>query len=309
MAVSGTSTPAQRLSASWLMVLATLLFAGMGVCVKQASAEAATAEVVFFRGFVGAVMIGALAWRQRLPLRTSVPRQHFWRSVAGVSALSLWFYSIGHLPLATAVTLNYMSSVWMGVILIALQLWRRWRKAPHRPLHPMILLAVLVGFLGVALVLRPTIQRDQWLAGLVGLLSGGLSAWAYLQVAALGRSGEPEHRVVFYFSLFGTLVGLALMGIVHLGQQQPWIAPSLATWGWLLGIGVFATLAQLAMTRAYALGQPLAMASLQYLGIVHAFVLGVWLFGDPVHGLAIVGTVLIVVAGVTASRLGNTIRD
>jgi len=51
------------------------------------------------------------------------------------------------------------------------------------------------------------------------------------------------------------------------------------------------------------------MASLQYLGIVHAFVLGVWLFGDPVHGLSIVGTLLIVLAGVTASRLGNTIRD
>lgn len=302
-------TVAGRLSATWLMVLATVLFAGMGVCVKQASSEVTTAEVVFFRGLVGALMIGALAWHRKLPLRTRVPRQHFWRSVAGVSALSLWFYTIGHLPLATAVTLNYMSSVWMGVFLITLQLWRRWRQVAYRPIHPALMLAVLVGFAGVALVLRPTIQRDQWLAGLIGLISGGLSAWAYLQVAALGRSGEPEHRVVFYFSAFGTLVGLGLMGIVHLGRAQPWIAPSLPTWGWLLGIGVFATLAQLAMTRAYALGQPLAMASLQYLGIVHAFVLGVWLFGEPVHALSIVGTVLIVLAGVTASRLGNTLRD
>lgn len=302
-------TAAGRLSAPWLMVLATVLFAGMGVCVKQASSEVTTAEVVFFRGFVGALMIGALAWRHKLPLRTKVPRQHFWRSVAGVSALSLWFYTIGTLPLATAVTLNYMSSVWMGVFLIALQLWRRWRQVAHRPIHPALLLAVLVGFIGVALVLRPTLQRDQWFAGAVGLVSGGLSAWAYLQVASLGRAGEPEHRVVFYFSAFGTLVGLALMGIVHLGNDQPWVAPSLSTWGWLLGIGVFATLAQLAMTRAYALGQPLAMASLQYLGIVHAFVLGVWLFGEPVHLLSIVGTVLIVVAGVAASRLNARVKD
>lgn len=302
-------TVAGRLSAPWLMVLATVLFAGMGVCVKQASSEVTTAEVVFFRGFVGALMIGALAWRHKLPLRTKVPRQHFWRSVAGVSALSLWFYTIGTLPLATAVTLNYMSSVWMGVFLIALQLWRRWRQAAHRPIHPALLLAVLVGFIGVALVLRPTIQRDQWFAGAVGLVSGGLSAWAYLQVASLGRAGEPEHRVVFYFSAFGTLVGLALMGIVHLLKGQPWVAPSLGTWGWLLGIGVFATLAQLAMTRAYALGQPLAMASLQYLGIVHAFVLGVWLFGEPVHLLSIAGTVLIVVAGVAASRLNTRVKD
>ncbi|WP_233584980.1 DMT family transporter [Aquabacterium soli] len=301
-------TVAGRLSATWLMVLATVLFAGMGVCVKLASSEVTTAEVVFFRGLVGAIMIGALAWRQRLPLRTKVLRQHFWRSVAGVSALSLWFYTIGHLPLATAVTLNYMSSVWMGVFLITLQLWRRWRKVPHRAIAPALLVAVLVGFIGVALVLRPTIQREQWLAGLLGLISGGLSAWAYLQVASLGRSGEPEHRVVFYFSAFGTLAGLALMGIVHLGNEQPWASPSLATWGWLLGIGVFATLAQLAMTRAYALGQPLAMASLQYLGIVHAFVLGVWLFGEPVHLLSIVGTALIVLAGVWASRSASSLR-
>ena len=307
--MNATGTVAGRLSAPWLMVLATVLFAGMGVCVKQASSEVTTAEVVFFRGFVGALMIGALAWRHKLPLRTKVPRQHFWRSVAGVSALSLWFYTIGTLPLATAVTLNYMSSVWMGVFLIALQLWRRWRQVTHRPIHPALLLAVLVGFIGVALVLRPTLQRDQWFAGAVGLVSGGLSAWAYLQVASLGRAGEPEHRVVFYFSAFGTLVGLMLMGIVHLGKDQPWVAPSLGTWGWLLGIGVFATLAQLAMTRAYAMGQPLAMASLQYLGIVHAFVLGVWLFGEPVHLLSIAGTVLIVVAGVAASRLNARIKD
>ena len=302
-------TAAGRLSASWLMVLATVLFAGMGVCVKQASHEVTTAEVVFFRGFIGTLMIGALAWRHKLPLRTEVPRQHFWRSVAGVSALSLWFYTIGHLPLATAVTLNYMSSVWMGVFLIALQLWRRWRQVPYRSIEPALLVAVLVGFIGVALVLRPTIQRDQWLAGLLGLISGGLSAWAYLQVASLGRSGEPEHRVVFYFSVFGTLAGLALMGIVHAANTQPWVMPSAPTWGWLLGIGVFATLAQLAMTRAYAQGQPLAMASLQYLGIVHAFVLGVAIFGDPVHLLSIVGAGLIIAAGISASRLSRSIRD
>ena len=43
---------------------------------------------------------------------------HFWRSLSGVIALSLWFYSIGKLPLATAMTLNYMSSVWMALFLI-----------------------------------------------------------------------------------------------------------------------------------------------------------------------------------------------
>lgn len=300
---------ASKLSAAWMMVLATVLFAGMGLCVKKASAEVTTAEVVFCRGLVGAVIMLVLAWAQRVPLRTELPRQHLWRGVAGVSALSLWFYAMAHLPLATAVTLNYMSSVWMAVFLMLRQLWRRWHDTPHRPIPLPLLAAVLLGFVGVAMVLRPTLQRDQWLEGLAALLSGMLAAWAYLQVVALGRSGEPEQRVVFYFSVFGTLVGLILMGGRALSQAYVWTSPSLSGWAWLLGIGLFATLAQLAMTRAYAHGQPLAMASLQYLGIVHAFVLGVWFFDEPVYAVSVVGTVLIVVAGIAANRFGGTMRD
>ena len=82
------------------------------------------------------------------------------------------------------------------------------------------IIAVALGFLGVIAVLRPSINEDQWLAALLGMGAGAMSAIAMLQIRQLGRIGEPEYRVVFYFSLFGTLVGLALMGIVHLGQQQ-----------------------------------------------------------------------------------------
>jgi S-adenosylmethionine uptake transporter len=296
-------------SAAWMMVLATVLFAGMGLCVKKASTQVSTAEVVFFRGLVGALIMGALALARRLPLRTDVPRQHLWRGVAGVSALSLWFYAIAHLPLATAVTLNYMSSVWMAVFLMLRQAWLRWRQQAYRKVPPVLLAAVVLGFVGVALVLRPTLQRDQWFEALMALLSGMLSAWAYLQVAALGRSGEPEHRVVFYFSVFGTLVGLGLMASRYLVGPHALPTPTPEGWAWLLGIGLFATVAQLAMTRAYARGQPLAMASLQYLGIVHAFVLGVWLFDEPLHALSVAGTALIVVAGIAANRLGSRIKD
>ena len=297
-----------KVSAAWMMVLATVLFALMGVCVKQASAEVTTAEVVFFRGLVGALMVGGMAWAQRLPLRTNVPRQHLGRGLAGVSALTLWFYAIGHLPLATAVTLNYMSSVWMAAFLMLRQAWRRWHRVPHRAMPGGLLAAVMLGFVGVGLVLRPTLERDQWLEAAIGLVSGMLSAWAYLQVAGLGRSGEPEHRVVFYFSVFGAVAGLGMMAATHLSGHQAWASPTPQGWAWLLAIGVFATVAQLAMTRAYARGQPLAMASLQYLGIVHAFILGIWFFGEAAHGVAIVGTGLIVLAGVAANRLGRDLK-
>ena len=300
---------ASRQSAAGLMVIATLLFAAMGVCVKKASVEVSTGEVVFFRGLVGAVMMALLAWSQRLSLATTVPQLHLWRGFAGVSALTLWFYAIAHMPLSTAVTLNYMSSVWMAVFLGLRLAWRRWRGLPGKSIPPSLLLAVAVGFAGVALVLRPTLQRDQWLEGLLGLASGMLSAWAYLQVASLGRTGEPEHRVVFYFSLFGTVAGLLISLVMASTGQGGWHQPSSMGWVWLLGIGGFATLAQLAMTRAYARGQALVMASLQYLGIAHAFVLGVWLFDDPVNPLSLVGMALIVLAGIAATRSSSVIKD
>lgn len=288
--------------------MATVLFACMGVCVKKASAEVSTAEVVFFRGFVGAVMMAALAWTQGLELRTKVPKLHLWRGFAGVSALTLWFYAIAQLPLATAVTLNYMSSVWMAVFLVLRLLWRRWQGQPSKQIPWTLLLAVLVGFAGVTLVLRPTLQRDQWLEGALGLASGLLAAWAYFQVASLGRAGESEHRVVFYFSLFGAVAGLCMgLGMLTTGHQV-WHNPSPQGWAWLLGIGSFATLAQLAMTRAYAQGQTLVMASLQYLGIAHAFILGVWLFDDPINPGALVGMTLIVLAGIGATRSSSALK-
>jgi len=307
------------------MVLATVLFACMGVCVKLASAHFGTAAVVGMRGFVGAVLMAAIAWGTGTSLRTSVPRLHVQRGVSGVLALSLWFYCIGHLPLATAVTLNYMSSVWIAVFLIGQVAWarRRGRVDHHgRSVDPRLVAAIAVGFAGVALVLHPTLARDQLGAGVVGLVSGVLAAMAYVQVTALGRAGEPEVRVVFYFSLMGTVLGAGLGAIeawakvaagpasmaTHTGTAQTLQAlraladiPLLA-WAELIGVGAFATIAQLLMTRAYARGSMLVNASLQYLGIVHASLLGMWLFQEHLGLDSLLGMALIVGAGMAATR-------
>lgn len=281
------------------MVLATVLFALMGVCVKLASVHFSTPLIVFVRGLVGVVVVGVLAWTQAAQLRTRVPMLHLRRGLAGTTALALWFYTMAHLPLATAVTLNYMSSVWMAVFLVgAALLWGQGRVDRR------LVLAVLVGFAGVALVLQPTLQREQWAAGLVGLISGMLSAVAYLQVRELGRAGEPEVRVVFYFSLVGALAGLLACWVFGAARaDRPYADLPTSAWAELLGVGVFATVAQLAMTRAYALGRALVNANLQYLGIVHAFLFGVLLFDEPVSLLALVGVALIVAAGVASTRL------
>ncbi|MEK6668144.1 MAG: DMT family transporter [Pseudomonadota bacterium] len=295
-----------RRSPYWQMALATVLFACMGVCVKLASEHFGTAAVVGMRGFVGAAMMAAIAWGTGTSLRTSVPRLHLQRGLSGVLALSLWFYCIGHLPLATAVTLNYMSSVWMAVFLIGQMAWARHQGRDGRQVDPRLVAAIAVGFAGVALVLHPTLARDQLGAGVVGLVSGMLAAVAYVQVTALGRAGEPEVRVVFHFSLMGTVLGAGL-GVVEAWAQGTPHADALAdipamAWAELIGVGAFATIAQLLMTRAYARGSMLVNASLQYLGIVHASLFGMWLFHEHLGPGSVLGMLLIVGGGMAATR-------
>jgi S-adenosylmethionine uptake transporter len=156
--------------------------------------------------------------------------------------------------------------------------------------------AAILGFVGVVLVLRPTIEQGQILGGVLGLLSGMISALGYLQVAALGRAGESESRIVFYFSIGGAIGGAAIAAAV-----TGWHAHSVVGIGLLLAVGVLATVAQLLLTRAYARGNTLVNASLQYLGIAFSYLYGVVLFDDHVTWGGALGMVAIVGAGVLAS--------
>jgi S-adenosylmethionine uptake transporter len=281
------------------MVGAALAFTLMSVCVKLASAQYGAGEIVLYRSLVGlALMAFVLRWRG-IGWRTRVPAMHFWRSLSGTTALCLWFYAIGGLPLATAITLNYMSSVWIALFLIGgAVLLGPARGGPAGGIDGRLVAAVLGGFAGVALILRPTIEHEQLWHGLMGLLSGLLSAVAYLQVTALGRVGEPGERVVLFFSATGVVAGAglaALAGGLH--------AHDLRGVALLLTIGILATAGQWLMTLAYATGATLGVAALQYLGIVFGFAFGVWLFDDPVTTLSLAGMALIIGAGVTATLL------
>jgi S-adenosylmethionine uptake transporter len=280
-----------------LMIGATLLFATMSMCVKFASTSYGTGEIVFYRGIVGAAMIALITRTSGETLRTRLPSMHAWRSLTGVSALGLWFYAIGELPLATAVTLNYMSPIWMALLLIGGSVLIGGGRVDTR-----LVCTVLVGFAGVVCILQPTMEPHQLWGGLMGLLSGLLAAMAYLQVTALGRAGEPDARIVFYFS-----VGSIGAGGLETSFISGWHAHTLQGLGALLAMGVLATLAQLLMTRAYRTGGTLVVASLQYLGIAWSLLYGVLLFDDPVTGLALLGMGLIAMAGIAAARLRQSV--
>jgi S-adenosylmethionine uptake transporter len=296
--LTGPDATGARLRAQLLVLGASLLFATMGVCVKLASVRYAAGEIVFYRGLVGMLFAYAVARSRGTTLRTSVPAMHFWRSLCGVLALSLWFFSIGGLPLATAVTLNYMSSVWMALFLLGGAVLLGSAQVDGR-----LVAAVLVGFGGVALVLRPTVADDQLWHALAGLLSGMLAALAYLQVTALGRRGEPEARIVFYFALGGVAAGAVATAFSGFSAHN-WPGAAL-----LLAVGLLATTAQLMITRAFAIGSALSNAGLQYSGILFAALYGVVLFGERLSWTALAGMLLIVLAGLVSTWLSRLPRD
>ena len=277
------------------MILASLFFATMSVCIKYAAPHFDTFELVFYRGLIGMAFMAMLCKAQNVPLRTQIPMMHVWRSVIGVASLSAWFYAIAHLPLATAMTLNYMSGVWVAAFLIGgtLVMGRVQDIGRQGPL----VLTVIAGFSGVVMILRPTIEQNQLFAGVIGLLSGFGAALAYMQVAALGRLGEPESRTVFYFSVGTTVVGG--VAILFTGAS-PWSWPNAL---WLLPIGVLAALGQLSMTMAYTKGSTLVVANLQYSGIVFAALYGLFLFGDQIPWIGWAGMLLIVASGIAATAL------
>lgn len=283
------------MQALW-MLLASLLFATMGVCIKFASTHFNSFEVVFYRGLIGLVFMTVLMRLRRVSMATPVPAMHLWRSAVGTTALTTWFFSIAALPLATAMTLNYMSSVWIAAFLVGGSLLMQRQGEPIHNQGP-LLLSVLAGFAGVAMMLRPTMADNQLFGGLLGLLSGIFSALAYLQVSALSKAGEPETRTVFYFSLGATLVGA--VGMLLMGTS-PWNGPH--AW-WLLPIGLLAVLGQLCMTRAYASGATLVVANLQYMGIVFAGLYSILIFDDQLPLLGWAGMGLIIASGIVATML------
>jgi S-adenosylmethionine uptake transporter len=281
------------------MLFAAFMFSIMGVCVKFASALYPVAEIVMYRGAIGAAVLAAMILLRGGSFRTSLPWHHAWRGAVGVTALWMWFYAIGRLPLATGMTLNYMAPIWIAAILFVAG-WRRGRL----PFEWGLTAAIVSSFIGVTLLLRPSFHADQWLPGLIGLGSGVLSALAYLQVRKLGQMGEPEDRVVFYFSLTGMLAGLLGMFAVPAlsGTAAPLLhhhtARGLAL---LLAIGVTAAVAQVAMTRAYHLGKTLVTANLQYTGIVFSSLWGVLFWHDRFGWSGWLGIAVILASGVAAT--------
>lgn len=273
------------------MVAASLLFAGMGVCVKLGAQHFSVGELVFARGAVATVLLGGYVALWRLPLATPLWRVHLVRGASGFVSLVAYFLAIGMIPLAAAVTLNYTSPLFLALLLMF------WLREPARPA---LYLALCAGFVGIVLLLQPTLAREQWLGGMFGLASGVISSVAYLNVRKLGELGEPEWRTVFYFSLFSAVGALPWFLVT---QRSHAVAPE--GWALLLGVGVFGAAAQLCMTAAYKRGKTLATASLAYTTVAFSSVFGFLIWEERLSPIAWLGIGVIVASGLAATALAG----
>lgn len=269
------------------MLVAALGFAIMGALVKVGAQKFSSGELVFYRSLFGLVAIWWYIHARKLPLATPVMYKQMSRAIVGFVSLAMFFYAIARLPLATAITLNYTSPLFLALITPIFL---------HEKPKKTLFIALIIGFVGVALLLKPTFNREAWLAGSVGLMSGIGAAFAYMHVKQLGKINEPDWRTVYYFTLIST-IGAGLWMLFDSFHALAWQDMPV-----LLGLGLSATIAQLAMTRAYRTGDTLVVAALAYVTVVIASLFGVLWWSEHLSLSAWSAIALIILSGIISIR-------
>jgi drug/metabolite transporter (DMT)-like permease len=273
---------------SW-MIVAGFLFATMAVFVKFGAAHFDAAELAFYRSVVTLLMALGVVKAAGGSVRSAHMNWHISRGMAGGISLIGYFYAISKLPLATAQTLNYTSPIFLVIATVVILRER---------FSPWLVFAVVLGFAGVTLLLQPTFAGGDIFAAVIGLVSGVIAAWAYVSVRALARAGEPDSRVVFWFGVTGTVLcglwQLAFSSFHAITWDNLWL---------LLGMGVSATLAQLAMTRAYRLGNTLVVSALSYSNLIFGAVFMYIIWRQNLAPLEWVGMAIIIASGLVAMRV------
>ncbi|MES2580134.1 MAG: DMT family transporter [Pseudomonadota bacterium] len=288
-----------NLGSLWMLV-AALGFAIMGALVKVGAAKFSSAELVFYRSVFGLIAIYAFIFAKKLPLKTPVMAKQMSRSLVGFAALVLFFYAIAHLPLATAITLNYTSPLFLALFMPFMLRMEHQQNASYKSFAKKSLYgAVVLGFIGIVILLKPTLNNNDALAGALGLLSGIGAAVAYIHVKQLGNVFEPDWRTVFYFTLVSTIGSGAWMLLQHFTAVD-WSDLPL-----LIGLGLSATIAQLALTRAYRTGNTLTVASLAYVTVVLASLFGVLFWNEQLTWSEWFAIGLIILSGIISVNTTN----
>ncbi len=276
-----------KVHASLWMLGASLLFAAMAAAVKLAAdAGVPLGQTLFYRGLISVLLMGGYMRATGVALRTPHWRAHFQRGSAGFLGMIAYFGGITLLPLSAAVTLNYTSPLLMA----------SWLLLRHRERPPLSMVAAMLGgFAGILLLLRPSYHSSQWLGVALALASAVTAVVAALNIRSLGRLDEPVTRTVWYFGLFTTLGAL------------PWClatdpaAINAAGIACVVAVGVLATLGQVLLTLAYQRGHTLLVSLLGYSQVIFTTLIGMVLWQDHPGLGSWLAIALIVASGAAAT--------
>lgn len=275
------------------MLSASFFFSLMAVFVKMGASDFGSLELIFYRSIAGVALLYTFIRMKGYSIKTPHLWGHFKRSFIGTVSMSIWFFSLTMLPIGTSMTLNYTSPLFMALFVFIVSLYRK------EPIQWGLMATIALGFLGVILVFQPSLGAGQEFGALLALTSGFLGSIAYWQIKELGKLNEPSWRIVFYFTIFGTLYGL-LGCLLFEGGLSPITADNV--W-YLLGIAICATLAQCSLTMAFGQGNLLLSSCLQFSAIVVAEIMGVIFFSDPISLMTSMGILVIMIAGAASTVL------
>jgi len=259
------------------MLLAGLFFALMNVCVKYVS-HIPTVEVVFFRSVFSLVASYVILKRDKIPVFGTNKPLLILRGVAGCIGLVGSFYTLQHIPLASAVTINYLSPFFTAILGIFIV------KQPVKPIRYLYFGLAIAG----VIMLKGFDPRISTLDLVIGLTAALIAGLAYNIISKLKNSEHPL-VIIFYFPLI-TLPFVGVYTLMHWKNPQGW------DWAVLLLIGIFTQIAQYYMTLSYQRANLAKVASLNYLGVIYALVFGYFLFQETFSEYALLGIAVILTA-------------
>ncbi len=257
------------------MLLATFFFALMNAAVKFLGHLPAI-EIALLRSGVSLVIAYGIVRYYRLPLPGKNSRALLLRGFFGSSSLVLYFITLQHMPLASAVTLQYLSPIFtaiMGIYLV------------REPVKPLQWLFFAIAFVGVLMV-QGFDNRIDSLYLVLGIGAAFFAGLAYNMIRQLKLTEHPL-IITFYFPLVSVPVTALLLTTIT------WVEPSPTDWLVLIFIGLTAQIAQYFMTRSYQSDELSKVVSLKYVGIIYALLFGYFLFGETFSVEAHVGMVVV----------------
>jgi len=272
-----------------LKLSAVLLFVIMAALIKAASDVVPPGEAVFFRSFFALpIILGWIALRGELRtgLKTQNPTGHLWRGMFGVSAMACGFAGLGLLPLPEVTVLGYAAPI-LTVLFAALLLGERIRLIRMS--------AVVIGLVGVVIVMLPQLGNDEmgtaarWGVALV-LASATLRALAHVHIRKLVQD-ETTSAVVFYFASTASIFAL-------MTAPFGWVLPDALTAAQLIGAGLVGGVAQILLTSSYRHAEAAFLAPFDYASILFALVIGYTIFNEIPTIHTIIGSIIIIAAGV-----------